>query len=131
VLFFICTNHASKMDPAVLRGGRIDHRLGVGPPDDESRRRILGETSAKKWPFQQEAMAKLVAGTQLYTHTELRRLVRTLDDRAGRWKSVDTATAAIEKAQKRMRQTLTITTELADVYEQDLNRYDDYSRGKS
>ncbi|HXB64386.1 MAG TPA: ATP-binding protein [Solirubrobacteraceae bacterium] len=129
VLFFICTNHVSKMDAAVLRGGRIDHRLGVGPPDGGARRRILEETSAKEWPFQKEVMEKLVADTQRYTHTELRRLVRMLDTRAKRWRSAQSATVAVDKTLKAMGQTLTITNTLAEQYEHDRSRYDDYNLG--
>jgi hypothetical protein len=41
VLFFICTNQIESMDKAVCRGGRIDHVVGIGPPDQSARLRIL------------------------------------------------------------------------------------------
>jgi hypothetical protein len=41
VLFFICTNSFRSLDPAVKRLGRVDHIIGVGPPDAVARRTIL------------------------------------------------------------------------------------------
>ncbi len=131
VLFFICTNHVSKMDSAVIRGGRIDHRLGVGPPDGEARRRILEDTPAKGWPFQQEVMDKLVADTNRYTRTELGRVVRSLDSKASKWRNPKAATSAIDAVLKDMGSTLTITDKLAEDYERDRGRYDDYNLSES
>jgi len=41
VMFVICTNHLDTMDPAIKRGGRIDHFVGVGPPDEPARLKII------------------------------------------------------------------------------------------
>jgi ATPase family associated with various cellular activities (AAA) len=125
VLFFVCTNHVSMMDAAVIRGGRIDHRLGVGPPDDDARRKILEGTPAKEWPFGEAAMDELIAGTKRYTYTELRRVVRKLDGEANGWADQKAATAAIGEVLHDMDSTLTITSELAKQYEKDCIRYDD------
>jgi ATPase family associated with various cellular activities (AAA) len=131
VLFFICTNHVSKMDAAVVRGGRIDHRLGVGPPDRDARRKILEGTSVKGWPYENEVMEKLVGDTHLYTRTELRRLVQTLDSKAAKWESPEAATSAIDNMLSDMNQSLTINSQLYEQYQTDCRRYDDHHLEKS
>jgi hypothetical protein len=48
VLFFICTNQIESMDKAIIRGGRIDHIVGIGPPDEKARLKILKEFAVKR-----------------------------------------------------------------------------------
>ncbi len=43
LVFIICTNHIGNIDPAILRGGRIDHKIGVPPPDKVTRGKIIKE----------------------------------------------------------------------------------------
>jgi hypothetical protein len=40
-VLFILTNNFETMDPAIKRLGRVDHIIGVGPPDDKQREVIL------------------------------------------------------------------------------------------
>jgi hypothetical protein len=37
VVFVICTNRFEAVDPAVWRAGRVDHVIGIGPPDGQAR----------------------------------------------------------------------------------------------
>ena len=57
VLFFVCTNNFDTMDPAVKRTGRMDHVIGVGPPDKEARSRIL-RVALKQLGFDQHEFAE-------------------------------------------------------------------------
>ena len=80
VLFFICTNHAEMMDQAVLRGGRMDHRIGVGPPDEAARQAIIasfrGELPEKK--YIDAALEHLGLSAERFSRGELRRAARKL-----------------------------------------------------
>lgn len=76
VVFFICTNHFGSLDPAVKRGGRIDHILAVGPPDDVGRLRIVENALAayKNVPGFTAAAREVVTVTSGFTRDELIRL---------------------------------------------------------
>lgn len=83
VVFFICTNNFHAMDPAVKRGGRIDHVIGVGPPDSAARRKIVMETwtglvKSKRIRFANEALGELIGMTERFTRSELVRVVGSL-----------------------------------------------------
>jgi hypothetical protein len=76
VVFFICTNHIESMDPAVKRGGRVDHIVAVGPPDSAGRRRII-ELVLKKIaaePHVRAAVNELVLKTERFTRGEVERI---------------------------------------------------------
>jgi hypothetical protein len=110
VLFFICTNHADMMDKAVLRGGRIDHRLGVGPPDAEARRAIIAgfRSELQDARYLDDALEQLSLTANRFSRGELKRAARKLA-RSGPWSSRTAAIqSAIEIAQE-MDETLTIS----------------------
>jgi SpoVK/Ycf46/Vps4 family AAA+-type ATPase len=75
IVFFICTNHIETMDSAIRRGGRIDHLIGIGPPDYDARKRIirdrLGDSVSR--PFAKEAAEQLAKGTERFIRGELER----------------------------------------------------------
>jgi hypothetical protein len=76
VVFFICTNHIESMDPAIKRGGRVDHIVAVAPPDAAGRRRII-ELISKKLaaePHVSAAVNELVLRTERFTRGEVERL---------------------------------------------------------
>ncbi|MBE0542399.1 MAG: ATP-binding protein [Verrucomicrobia bacterium] len=118
VLFFICTNNFDSMDPAVKRGGRVDHIVGVGPPDLEARRKIVESTVAdlrrsKGWQepkLFQQAMLELPAATERFTRSEIQRVVRTLAKRDG-WANLGKAQAAARSVAEHFKASLTIVPE--------------------
>jgi hypothetical protein len=88
VVFFICTNNFESMDSAVKRGGRIDHIIGVGPPDKEARRQILiqwlqgkRKTHWSQPAYLEETLDELAAESDRFIRSEL---VRACDLLAGR-----------------------------------------------
>jgi Cdc6-like AAA superfamily ATPase len=118
VLFFICTNSFDSMDPAVKRGGRIDHVIGVGPPDLGCRKVIirqvldeLGKDPAWKKPdFLEKALIELARQTGRFTRSEIQRAVRNLARRAS-WATVNQAKIAACDEAKRLKAGLTISAE--------------------
>jgi hypothetical protein len=87
VVFLICTNNFESIDSAIKRGGRIDHIVGVGPPDEVGRQRIITEeiaTLAKGdgWghpgTLGTSVVNQLASRTERFTRTELARAVRVL-----------------------------------------------------
>jgi hypothetical protein len=115
VVYFICTNHLESMDNAVKRGGRVDHVIGVGPPDKELRSRIIrdavdaiqardGLARRNRRP-RPDALEELAALTEGFTRVELRRAVQTLlrrPDQAGK--------PAVRALVRKMKEGLTIDT---------------------
>lgn len=78
VVFTICTNHLESMDPAIKRGGRVDHLIGVGPPDKSARRRIIEQTlqDALKLPHVLEALDELASVSERFTRAEIERAAK-------------------------------------------------------
>jgi SpoVK/Ycf46/Vps4 family AAA+-type ATPase len=118
VLFFVCTNNFESMDPAVKRGGRIDHIIGVGPPDLEARKKIIKSASDdlrrnKNWrepKLFQKALNELPAVTERFTRSEIQRVVRTLGSGDG-WADGSKAQAAARAAAEHFKDALTIVPE--------------------
>jgi len=75
VVFFICTNHIESMDSAIRRGGRIDHLIGIGPPDQDARNRIIRDRLGDKMshPFVEVAAEHLAQRTERFIRGELER----------------------------------------------------------
>jgi hypothetical protein len=84
VLFFICTNHFESIDSAVKRGGRIDHIIGVGPPDKDARLALLRSAATSLLAGSQApehldaAIEELAAATDRFTRPEVQRALRLL-----------------------------------------------------
>jgi transitional endoplasmic reticulum ATPase len=74
VLVVAATNHASKIDPAVLRPGRFDKHFFVGPPDLEARVELFRLYLAKR-PAAGVNYLKLGALSERYTPAEIRAVV--------------------------------------------------------
>ena len=110
VLFFICTNHANMMDKAVLRGGRIDHRIGVGPPDGPARKAIIaafrGELPKKK--HLDAALEQLGLTADRFSRSELRRAANKLASNAP-WNDREAAVQSALSVVQDMEDTLTIS----------------------
>jgi diadenosine tetraphosphate (Ap4A) HIT family hydrolase len=75
VVFFILTNFFRSIDPAIRRSGRIEHIIGVGPPDEEQRlhtiRQQLAIEDDAADPVALAAARKLAALTDRFVRGEL------------------------------------------------------------
>lgn len=69
LIFIICTNHIKNIDPAILRGGRIDHKIGIPPPDETTRKKILQEILDKN--FQNITESQKTRRDQLLLYLDL------------------------------------------------------------
>jgi SpoVK/Ycf46/Vps4 family AAA+-type ATPase len=79
VVFVICTNNFHSLDGAVKRRGRIDHIVGIGPPDEPARRRIVYESLGNDSNDNDApGVSRLYQMTTRFTRGELTYLVRQL-----------------------------------------------------
>jgi hypothetical protein len=126
VVFVICTNHVSMIDPAIRRGGRIDHRLAVGPPAASARRRIIDEAAAALDvpAYWSDAADSFANATDRFLRYELRRGVRTLAALTG-WDGGQAAREAAEALAEKMRPSLTVTETLYNSFLDDRSKYSD------
>jgi hypothetical protein len=114
VIFFICTNNFGTIDPAIKRGGRIDHIIGIGPPDEAARLKIadvtVRELQSGGWtpPAHFDAAKKrLVVKTERFTRSEIQRAVRLLA--RGKWDSESAAESQADGIAKTLTESLTIS----------------------
>jgi SpoVK/Ycf46/Vps4 family AAA+-type ATPase len=115
VVFAICTNHLESMDPAIKRGGRIDHLIGIGPPDKSARRKIIEHAiSARlKKPYSREAIDKLASETERFTRVEIERAAKSIRNE---FKSGADARAQAKEIANKMRASLTISVQELDEF---------------
>lgn len=129
ILFFICTNHVETMDPAVLRGGRIDHRIAVGPADRDARFRILLEdfSAGSALSFEEEGLKALADHADNFSRNELKRAARSLRERGRRdeWANADAAHDAARMVVKEMEDSLTIGKGTYDAFIKSREKYSD------
>jgi len=129
ILFFICTNHVETMDPAVLRGGRIDHRIGVGPADRDARRRILLEDFDEDSPppFEKDGLKALADDAKRFSRGELKRAARSLRERRERdkWSNADVARDAAKAIVTEMEDSVTISQKIYDDFIEHRKKYSD------
>jgi transitional endoplasmic reticulum ATPase len=104
VLVIGATNRHDIIDPAILRPGRFDVLLDIGPPDLEARKAILEIHTVKKgMPMADDVdLDKLAAKTEYYTGADLEGLVRTAALLAvmDTWKKTDVTMKNFEDAMK-------------------------------
>jgi hypothetical protein len=140
VIFFICTNNFHAMDPAVKRGGRIDHIIGVGPPDKDSRAKIvesslLALSRHKAWVeprFFSAALDEVVAVSERFTRSELDRTVEALSTlaRKAKWRTEKGARDAARNLVEQRQSGLTITVQEYDDFKKERTMYSHpYSEG--
>ena len=83
VVFCICTNKFGELDPAVKRGGRIDHIVAVGPPQQRCRERIITE-ALKAIPGDKDVPIEgLAIGTDQFVRREILRACEVVISRVG------------------------------------------------
>ena len=115
VMFFICTNNFQSMDPAVKRGGRIDHIVAVGPPDEKARHKIvtligaeLRRVAGLTLPtFFDAGLDEIAKQSDRFNRTELSRAARALSRTPG-FDDEEHARAAARKIVERLDGSLTI-----------------------
>lgn len=126
LLFLGATNEPWSLDPAILRPGRFDERIYVGPPDGPAVLKLL-EMNLEGRPVADDVdlprLAELLAG---YTGADIRNLCRKAADRVFR--------AAIESEQDLAIDQLTLLSVIEEaprsVSDQDRKRFEDYRDGK-
>ena len=64
VFFIATTNHESKIDPAILRPGRIDKKINIPLPDKETRLGIIKKYLGDQYVMSEETLKRLVIKTQ-------------------------------------------------------------------
>jgi len=82
-LFLIgATNEPGMIDPAMLRPGRLDTKIYVGPPDAAARRKLLGHLLGSRQTAVDLNIDDLVARTEGLTGAEIKELVSKAADEA-------------------------------------------------
>jgi len=130
VIFFICSNKFESIDPAVKRGGRIDHIVGVGSPDKEARIKIIRATWQE---FKQDmnwvepkhfaaAMEELALMTERFTRSEIQRAARLLA-RSDGWADVENAKIYVRSVLNRLKEALTIGLKEYDAFQKQKNQF--------
>jgi hypothetical protein len=110
VVFAICTNHLESMDPAIKRGGRIDHLIGIGPPDKSARRRIIEQVllADLEYPHMSDAIDELASETERFTRAEIERAAKIIRKE---FKSGTEARAQARQIANGMKASLTISVQ--------------------
>lgn len=130
VLYFICTNNFETVDSAIKRGGRIDHIIGLGPPDKKARRHILTST-ASTWTrrsgdgepeYLSSAIDELVGVTERFVRSELQRAFDLLRSSMP-WDSEEGARTASRNVAEKLEGGLTISTQEWENYKKLRNAY--------
>ncbi len=75
VVVIAATNRPDIVDPALLRPGRFDRLIYIGPPDEESRFKIL-KIHTSKMPLENVDLWEIARSTQNYTGADLENLCR-------------------------------------------------------
>jgi SpoVK/Ycf46/Vps4 family AAA+-type ATPase len=88
VVFVVATNYEERIDAAIKRPGRIDHKLLLLPPNLAQRNRILLGLFQERGRFGrrradraiQQALAEVARKTALFTYKELEALVKKVSE---------------------------------------------------
>lgn len=112
VIFFICTNKFGTLDPAVKRGGRIDHIIGVGPPIETARRRIIFQELKVSDPDSPDGRiaTELAIRTDRFSRSELIRACRLLKKESD-FNNVEQGRRAAQMIAERMGNSLNISAD--------------------
>jgi len=124
VVFAVCTNLIESLDPAIRRSGRMDHVLGLGPPDPQCRARLL-QAAAANAPARQfvtEASSELASVSERFLPKELLMAMEVLLAKP-EWPSASAARAAAREVADKMREVLTITEEDLAQFKKEQKRY--------
>jgi hypothetical protein len=121
VVFFICTNNFASLDAAVKRRGRVDHIIGIGPPDGASRasivRAIVGVPAGGQDP---PGLQRLVLETERFSRGELVAMVKIFATGRTGAESDDQIAA---KLIKNFLPSVTITSEMFEDFQATVAQY--------
>ena len=80
IIFLICTNYKHRLDPALIRPGRVDKHILVMPPDNDRRiKQIKKHLEEVGKTFSDGLIERIATNTPLFTYTELNLLVDECD----------------------------------------------------
>lgn len=82
VLVIAATNKPDVIDPALMRPGRLDNILYIGPPDFEARKEILKIWFSKSMVHPEVVLEDLASKTEGYSGAELVSICETAGDAA-------------------------------------------------
>lgn len=82
VLVIAATNKPDVLDPALMRPGRLDNILYIGPPDFEARKEILRIWSGKSVVHSEVDLDELASRTEAYSGAEIVSICETAGDAA-------------------------------------------------
>lgn len=110
VLFCICTNKFKSLDPAIKRSGRIDHILGVPPPQRQYRERIVAQrlSAIAMGPGKEVAIAELVNLTDGFVRREIQRACEIVLVSRVNWNDGAKVLDEVSKAVTKIKRSLTI-----------------------
>lgn len=123
VLFCICTNKFRTLDPAVKRGGRVDHVIAVGPPQKDARERIIKETLNEVTKPKDVAVAQLVMGTDGFVRREIIRTCEVVLSNVADWTATDKVDDVVTNAVERVRQSRMITDDEYEEFRKDKQQF--------
>ncbi|MDD0852968.1 ATP-dependent zinc metalloprotease FtsH [Halobacteriovorax sp. GB3] len=102
VILIAATNRIDVLDPALLRPGRFDRRVTVGPPDVRGRLGIL-KVHTRKTPLDQDVDLEVIAkGTPGFTGADLANLVNEAALMAARYNKKSLSTNDFELAKDKV-----------------------------
>lgn len=109
VVFFISTNKFETLDPAIKRGGRIDHVIAVGPPQRTARVRIIAADlkSIADQETREAITEELANQADGFTRSEIKRICALLV-KEGKWEDKRAARKVARKLAENARDSLTI-----------------------
>ena len=70
IMFVAATNKPELIDSAILRPGRVDRFVYIGPPDSDTRKKII-EIHATKMPLKSVNISKIVSATEGFSGADL------------------------------------------------------------
>ena len=102
VILIAATNRIDVLDPALLRPGRFDRRVMVGPPDVRGRLGIL-KVHTKKTPLEDNVDLEIIAkGTPGFTGADLANLVNEAALNAARYNKKKLSNEDFEQAKDKV-----------------------------
>ena len=112
VVFCICTNKFDELDSAIKRPGRIDHIIGVPPPQRRYRERIVREQLDKIAGKEKElAIGELVNNTDRFVRREIQRACEIVLASRPDWDDQAKVRHVISEAVGRVGESLTINAD--------------------
>jgi hypothetical protein len=124
VVFCICTNKFGTLDPAIKRGGRIDHVVAVGPPQRELRDKMIKEALSEVSSGAKDvAIGELSLGTNGFVRREILRTCEIVLSSVGDWNDTDSVSEAVNRAVTRVGQSRMIPVEEYNDFKKDQKQF--------